>query len=301
MLEKLTEYLNHCKIVLCANPDTLEALQPHVTVEAEYGDRVVRGSALTLAHHGPRSHNPAPCIAEVSATASHVVGEMDEPIIGLSHVDLDTLGGLIRLAEGSEYEFGCKAFWEVAAFVDTHGAHKLSEVSAEGSKEASQMYAWWAWNEKNRLFPNRNGEPTDAGEWVRQALNALDSIFGMCPMMLSLGDEMRLAEEKLNAESFVECFYGVVVRFSTGFVNHLYRLPDGSFADVVVSFNMLKGNVTVSRESDDVSLNCRDLVQFLWGEEAGGHDGIAGSPRDRRLLLKDVVEAAALARERLNG
>ena len=51
---------------------TLELAQTIVqnaaaTVEAEYGDICVEGKDVTLAHHGPRSGNPAPCNTEVGA------------------------------------------------------------------------------------------------------------------------------------------------------------------------------------------------------------------------------------------
>lgn len=62
------------------------------TVEAEYGDLVVEGSVLTLAHHGPRSGNSCPCLVE-----NRPQGEQSIEVVGLSHMDLDTIGGCAAL------------------------------------------------------------------------------------------------------------------------------------------------------------------------------------------------------------
>lgn len=53
------------KILLAPTYDIAKEYADHnrvdATVEAEYGDDVVEGEILTLAHHGSRSNNPAPC------------------------------------------------------------------------------------------------------------------------------------------------------------------------------------------------------------------------------------------------
>lgn len=35
-----------------------------------------------------------------------------------------------------------------------------------------------------------------------------------------------------------------------------------------------------------------EVVQGLWGDQAGGHDSIAGSPRDEKLGFKHAISAA---------
>jgi hypothetical protein len=311
MIDKLKAYLDSFKIVMSNDPNVLEGLTPQITVEAEYGDRLVRGTCITLAHHGPRSDNPAPCVAEVGGGGNaRAAADTDNPTIGLSHVDLDTLGGLIRIAEAVDYEemysFGDALFWQSAAFVDVNGPHWLPEMQRgmdpdDAARINRWMHAWWGWIDKNPWYPNRDGTPTDCKVWVYEALDALEAIFGECPEMMKQGEAHREAEAKTNAESFVEVDQGVVVRVAPTFVNHLYALPDGGCAKMVVAFNTLKGDITVSRDNDNIPVNCRELVQALWGSEAGGHDGIAGSPRDTRLCLMDVVHAAKAARQRLKA
>ena len=59
---------------------------PTATVEAEYGEKVIKGKQVTLAHHTKEyEHNPAPCnTPDVPVLA-------DDSTIVVSHLDLDTI------------------------------------------------------------------------------------------------------------------------------------------------------------------------------------------------------------------
>jgi hypothetical protein len=59
----------------------------------------------------------------------------------------------------------------------------------------------------------------------------------------------------------------------------------------VVTFNTKFKSVTVSIADPQPGFSCREFVQKLWGPEAGGHDGIAGSPRGREMTLDDAKTA----------
>jgi hypothetical protein len=285
---EILKRLKDFTVILCSSPDKLVQLEPVVTVEAEYGDRVVEGSALTLAHHGSRSDNPAPCIATIPDL------QLEEPrIIGLSHIDLDSLGGILRVLErlADVERLGTVAFWTVAAKVDTNGAHKLPLYADDSTIENAMLHAWWAWNENNKIYPERDGSPLPINDWVHDAIVVLDRIFQQDPDLLAAGQKFKEEDELLNAQSFRGFGNGVLWRQSEKFVNHLYRGPQGQLAMVVVSINPKSGAIIVSRENDGVPVNCRDLVQSLWGPEAGGHNGIAGSPRDQVMTDEDLTQA----------
>ena len=91
------------------------------TVEAEYGDTCVPGSDsmggwATLAHHGTRSGNPAPC---VWTSGEEVFSKKTPHAILLSHLDLDSLGG-VGLVLGF-YNPNEQDFWRAAAHIDVCG------------------------------------------------------------------------------------------------------------------------------------------------------------------------------------
>ena len=60
------------------------------TVEAEYGSHTMLGELITMAHHGANSHNPAPC-------NWGPVPQIEDGVILVSHLDLDTIGGVMKL------------------------------------------------------------------------------------------------------------------------------------------------------------------------------------------------------------
>ena len=63
-----------------------EKIIPAATVEAEYGEKVIKGEKVTLAHHTKEyENNPAPC------NTSSVPVLDDDSIIIVSHLDLDTI------------------------------------------------------------------------------------------------------------------------------------------------------------------------------------------------------------------
>lgn len=289
-------------ILISSNPSNLETELEKVvndggataTVEAEYGDVLVEGSRWTLAHHGPRSGNPAPCLY-------HNIEE-DRPdarldAIGLSHVDLDSLGGVLALMGRQP---GPRSFWLVAAAVDVNGAHKLDgemalpngKVVGATEEEKIQLHAFWAWSEQNRLFPPRDGSVDFATAWVEAAEAQLKKILDGDPEALEAGRAHAANAKELNESSMTQTIGPVIVRTSESFVNHIYSTPSGDCYLAVVGYNIRTKAVTVSLADPIDGVSCREIVQELWGAEAGGHDGIAGGPRDREMTYEDAIEAA---------
>lgn len=271
------------KILISSNPANLaEAIALYATsatVEAEYGEKVVNGRNVTLAHHGPRSGNPAPCLAE-NMTDSVAA-------IGLSHVDLDTLGGVMAIL-GVKPEV--PGFWELAAFIDTNGAHKVNQSGAS-AENISRLYAFWAWSQSNRIMAERDGSVTDVTVAVSEAADAIVRICKDDGGLLAAGETFRNEMRTLNYRSFVQSEGGVIVRVYDAFTNHLYEDPQGDIAKAVVAFNTSTGGITVSLADPIEGVSSMDIVQRLWGSEAGGHAGIAGSPRAKRMELADLLNA----------
>jgi hypothetical protein len=300
-------------ILLSSNPDMLRSelsqYKLTATVEAEYGSICVDGTVITLAHHGERSVNPAPCLRDNSSIALDA--------IGLSHCDLDTLGGVLSLLNSKPE---CEGFWELAAFVDVNGAHKLSLAGASPANVA-RLHAWWAWSDSNKCFAPRKANPTkenpvpvdppcaEVSAWVEKAFHALSDIFGDDIDSLVKGEAFRLAGEALAEKSFIRLERTprlglvVIVRQSEKFTNHLYtqkgypysqgnsvreKFPcQDTICDVVISLTP-KGILTLSLANPIEGINCCTVLQSLFGEKAGGHAGIAGGDRDVAYDWTDV-------------
>jgi hypothetical protein len=285
------------RFLISNNAATLAAaLAQHprfATVEAEYGDVCVQGSreALTLAHHGSRSANPAPCLAPNWPRAEALyLGAADA--VGLSHLDLDALGGCLALLgeKPDDEDRGHGDFWALAAHVDIRGPHRLAEANAS-EENLARLHAYWAWSAEHRVLPPRDGSVADVTDAVEEAHCALLRILDGDEKLLAAGAAFKAAGEALNEASLVEASGPVLLRQHAGFVNHLYTTPSGVVAKAVVGFNPATGAVTVSFADTPPAGGAVAIVQGLWGPLAGGHAGIAGSPRGQALTIEDAREA----------
>ena len=222
-------------------------------------------------------------------------------VVAVSHIDLDSVGGCLRtIAEFAPlFAQGFKGFWNLAEFVDVTGPHRM----APHFVYAPYLRAVWAWFQTNRPRFSRT-EIEDCSEFIRAAGQMLQRVLiERDSDLLAAGQAMADAEAALNDSSFLRAVWAaphclVVVREAGGFTNHLYRLLDGRVAAAVVARNTKMGSVTVSLADPIEGVVCRDIVQALWGMEAGGHAGIAGSPRGQEMSTADLdacVEAVVAA------
>jgi len=275
--------------VVHAPSATLAAtLTPVLTVEAEYGPVVAEGSRYTAAHHqatGPfagrhivAGGRPSPC------NDPNIPSVHGDEVVLTSHLDLDTVGGVLRATKGQGHPiFQRVGFWELAEFLDVNGAHRLAAAGADDD-DVRAIYGWWAWA-KTGLPRFPRDAVADATAVIEAAGDVLARILVGCDNdLLKAGEAFRADEAALNARTFVRRDGDVIVRRAKvvgDFCNHLYVDPDGSPARAVVSLNTAFRSVTVSlADPDKETVSCRDLVQTLWGPEAGGHKGIGGGPRE---------------------
>jgi len=271
---------------------------------------VVSGSILTLAHHGARAGRPCPC-------SLPNFPELGIEAVGISHVDLDTIGGILAIMGQKPDRYNwVQNFWACAARVDVEGVHKmtddwLGDVAPEMVKES--LNAWWAFSESQagRVYPPRDGsaavvdlsehfkvlrtllvpeeiEDEDTGEtrisWAAPARQIL----------VEAGRKWAADKEALEKASYVgTAGADVLLRQAEQFVNHLYN-HNGRPHKAVVGFNPKVGSITVSVSDPIEGFSCSDFVKSLWGPDAGGHAGIAGSPRGRRMSFEEA-DAAAVA------
>jgi len=282
-------------VILAPTVELAQTVKPQISVEAEYGDTVVEGAIYTAAHHGSRSANPCPCV-------DTGIPYLSEGIILVSHVDLDTIGGICR-AMGQDAHGNIMgnfpAFWALASFVDVNGPHKLGEWEKQDTSlpgwamTVDALYAYWAWSQANRSPQRARDVIHDVTAEVEAHLTALAKILweepGTDRPYRKAGREFKEAGEALNASSFRTLTAGTIVRVSDAFVNHLYTTPSGEVAEAVVAFNSNTKAVTLSFAEKDDKRNACTIMQAAFGPTAGGHKGIAGSPRGVELAAEEAV------------
>lgn len=264
------------------------------TVEAEYGDTVVEGSTITLAHHGARNRNPCPCLYQNV--------DMGLDAIGLSHLDLDALGGVAALMGRKspvkgDPQIDQNLFWSIAAFVDINGPHQLPvwvRMMCAESRDSVQnvvdaLYAWFAYSADHRIYHPRDGTVGDITDECNAAIEALHRIFQGDVALFAAGRAFAERQTDLSVMSFRGIIGDrVILRSSEQFVNYLYSGPRGEAVNRCVAYNATTKSITISLALPEEGVNACRFVQAIWGSEAGGHAGIAGSPRNRAMTWQDA-------------
>jgi hypothetical protein len=274
------------QVLLAINVDLASTVNAQITIEAEYGSTTINGSRYTAAHHGANCENPAPCL---DAGLDDIAEDGDTVLV--SHLDLDTIGGIARAIGHPIADH--QGFWKLSAYVDVNGPHKLGQSGAE-QEDVDRLYAYWAWAQSNRGPRRENDQIHDVTSEVATHLNVIHEILRGDAGLLKAGQEFKEAGERLNEESFVEVHAGTIVRVGPAFVNHIYTTPQGEVCKAVVSFNTKTGSITLSFADKEDGRNAAKIMQEAFGPDAGGHAGIAGSPRGTRMKLADLATLLAL-------
>lgn len=182
------------KIYISTNPDSLRALKPTHTVETVYEGVTVEGSLITLAYNSDTPNDDSqPCIggnippchlsitngADCNDAQAEMRCHRDCLIptwtIGLSHIGLNTLGGVMRILNYKDAKND--RFWEIVADIDMFGVDKII-TSSNDTKELAQLKAFWTWNNTNYFSPPMfDDNAVDVTEYILTAIDALKKIF----------------------------------------------------------------------------------------------------------------------------
>jgi len=258
---------------------------PALTIGAEYGGFVLEGAKYTAAHHQPLGSpyvgrhitpfgKPAPC------NDSSIPKINDDEVALISHIDIDTLGGLMRATDQFENN---SVFWFYAEHIDTNGIHK-----------AKQDHPCWvlynglnAWINENHpeIDSSRNNDVTN---FCYKAFDFITEMLMDGQESTRMGNAHIYLQEKLDESTFVKSLpCGLIVRRTRGDkVNHLYREENA-----IISYDEKHKKIRISTADPIKNLSCRRLVQEWWGDRAGGHDQIAGSARGQ-LMSEDQFKEA---------
>ena len=272
---------NETQILLAPTYDIAKTINAEATVEAEYGDECLEGTMATLAHHGPRANNPAPC------------NTPDVPVlppfatIVVSHIDLDTLGGIYAL-QGRKPEDD--RFWEAAEKIDVEGAHHIHELDQDIQDKLNAYYAYNDGQPRQRYT-----EAIDVTKQIDDAYNVVNAIIDINDpehdKLIAAGKEWAQTREKEVEDQLVYENKDVRVFDTNGiFCAASYFSPNqNTICPATITYNEKFKSITLAFEDGGKQLNAREIVQELWGPEAGGREGIAGSPRNVEMTKDDLA------------
>ena len=249
----------------------------HASVEMEYGTKVKEGLKVTLAHHVEKYKKELPpCVREVEVLTKGST-------IGISHLDLDTVGGVLALMGKKPMD---SAFWEVAGFIDENGPHHLHKYS---QKIQDQLNAYWAWSSTN--MPGYDKKIQDVTSLVLKHSEALHRIIEREPIIIKRGREWR---EKLTmrverALSYEDDLMRVFISNGVKCTSCYYSEVMKKSVPLILEYNTHKKKITVS--SNDKRFDAEQLLKSVFGDESGGKKNgsgsIAGTPRNKVMNHKD--------------
>lgn len=270
------------RVILAPSYDIAKNIKAEATVEAEYGDACLEGTMVTLAHHGPRSNNPAPCntldVPELPPFATVVV----------SHIDLDTLGGIYALQGRKPEDY---RFWEAAEMIDVKGAHHIHELDKDIQDKLNAYYAYNDGQPRQRYT-----EAIDVTKQIDDTYNVVNAIVDINDpehdKLITAGKEWAQTREKEVEDQLVYENKDVRVFDTNGiFCAASYFSPNqNTICPATVTYNEKFKSITLAFEDGGKQLNAKEIVQELWGPEAGGREGIAGSPRNVEMTKNDLAK-----------
>lgn len=270
------------RVILAPSYDIAKNIKAEATVEAEYGDECLEGTMVTLAHHGPRSNNPAPCntpdVPELPPFATAVV----------SHIDLDTLGGIYALQGRKPEDY---RFWEAAEMIDVKGAHHIHELDKDIQDKLNAYYAYNDGQPRQRYT-----EAIDVTKQIDDTYNVVNAIVDINDpehdKLITAGKEWAQTREKEVEDQLVYENKDVRVFDTNGiFCAASYFSPNqNTICPATVTYNEKFKSITLAFEDGGKQLNAKEIVQELWGPEAGGREGIAGSPRNVEMTKNDLAK-----------
>lgn len=251
------------KVFLVPNVEIAREEKYTATVEAVYGEVVIEGSEVTLEHHAEGwKHNPAPCNTKVSVLP-------EDSTILLSHFDADSLGGVLSLM-GKKPEI--EGLWEAVEYIDIHGEHRLHELSQREQELYNSLRAMLpfirSFNEKEditqqilELIPRIN--KVDSLEAIQKGRERQEKIEAIAQEALQF--------ENRNIRAFISDSFGL---------NAQYYSPNiKAVAHATIFYSTKNQSITIAFEDGGKRFQANAIVKELWGPEAGGHAGIAGTPR----------------------
>lgn len=265
--------------------DVMSKEDVKATVEAEYGSHTMLGELITMAHHGANSHNPAPC-------NWGPVPQIEDGVILVSHLDLDTIGGVMKLLGVQPVD---PEFWDAAEFIDTRGPHHTHELPEHIQ---DKLNAFEAYSEP--ILRTHYDKVTDVTNQVYRLADAITDILeptlsksNRYKFLMENGKRWAEEKDRIIEDHLVSETVNVRLFVSDGvFCSAAYYSPKlNMIIPSTVVYNMINKSITIAF-SDDVNISACDVAQYLWGPEAGGHKGIAGSPRGMEMEFEDAVHAA---------
>ena len=259
-----------------------EGKAPIATIEAEYGNTVVEGVKATYAHHvapwttapSLQKNNGAFSVEDILDSSNYIL---------VSHIDLDVICGILSILNAYDVRDAVK---EAVNYIDCNGQHKLGSVKDPEGKAFIESYI-------GIISKFRAPVGTeDVTDYCKMVGNILMGNREKDTDWAELGARVLAQKETEASKATVLKNNGVVLYDAPENVfglNSAYTVAGEEFGYTVVYSNKFKTITVAAAAGKDQPIDMVDFMQGQFGSAAGGHYGIAGSPRGVEYTLADAM------------
>lgn len=267
-----------------------------ISIEAEWGDLALEepNVDLSLNHHGPRSNNICP--AEVGIKRPYLIDnfkDKDKAYI-ISHLDADTIFGIMWL-EGylNPKDDTAKKLSEIVAYSDKNGYHKAA-IEYEHLKNTDIGRKWltigYLFSRNNKV---KTGDITTIFKNIVDATKIIIESKDIASSVIYQEAYYWNSKKTKNAkDSLVFVNDDMLVFKGKHFYCDNYNLFNEP-KKVIIQYNTNTNSVLLSAYDKDTAVDLfgkkgvAGMLQDFFGDEAGGHTAIGGSPRNKYISEKD--------------
>jgi len=262
-----------------------------VAIETEYGDKYFGkkdGAVLELLHHGNLSSNKPASIALIPEDYTPINYKFNNFII--SHIDLDTVFGIMWAGGYLKNTKTAREISELVAYLDINGFYKFkNEILDYDNHNHIKLLAitslinFWKINQNNLskdihklILRIRDyiilGVPDEVKKYLVQDINENDFLKDITELELSIPKVL-------------------VTYISNISVTDRY-LNNGLEYDMILQYNTGSNSITLACQNDEIAekhfgkKGVIEPLQLFFGNRAGGHKSIGGSPRGEKLQIE---------------
>jgi len=286
------------KVIKCLSYlEALEAskdLKNTVAIETEYGDQyfgVKDGAKIELLHHGKFKKNLPSCLQMIPEKDNKSINHKFNNFI-VSHFDLDTIFGIMWAGGYLKKTKVAIEISKLVALIDINGFYdfKINIFNQENKNHIiilaiSSLLSFWTIDKKN---PSK-----DIHKLILRIRDYI--ILGVPEETLKFLDIKNDKEENSFLKQFVKTeltLPGILItyiggvsltdRYKFNFIEH----------EMIVQYNSGSNSITLACRNETISKRffgnsgVIEPLKTFFGNDAGGHLNIGGSPRNQKLQIE---------------
>ena len=270
-----------------------------VAIEAEWGDDALEEPLVDLSinHHGSRSHNPCP--AEIGIKRPDILNSSfkENTIYIVSHLDADTIMGLMWLEGAIQNSEEINKLSEMIAYSDKNGYHNAEKLYS--NIKDTEIYKKWI--TMGYVFSrNSKSSPGDITNKVNGIIYAIRNIIYHKDITNTVvykeATEWNKNKTKNARKALVYKSKDILGFSGKLFYCNNYNLLEDKQRDIVIQFDTEYKNILISVINKTTAIKyfgeqgVISVLQEFFGPGAGGHTTIGGAPRNKKYSEKEFFE-----------